>query len=712
MFRYTRYVPQRAFVLHSRLNAQNIRFLGTVGRKCFIRRNVAEISQPTTVSLRNASVFSGWEGRDWRQNDFLKDKTVKEKEAWLESMISSQWEEVDVEAFLVVLKALASHGLEDAGAPRRAEYWMTRLKNHGSLKPTAECYQAAIQAWANSNKDDILVVVNRSERWLNELIAESEVSSSGVKPTIECYNAFLDACTRGRPGRNKRNQSIVENNAVRAEAVLRRLHSRHHHLGEHAEVIPNTDTFNFVIRGWTRCKHDEIIAKRVLSLLRLMETYQRENPTSSLVLPNTKSYSMSMDALVSVAKMKARRCLQEGSCFKDDPSINGVNELNEAEAILNYMHDLYDGGVVGVVPHRIPYNILITGWAAVAGFGHANAPFKAEEIIRKMLSHKDKGFEEAAPDRISFEKVRLLKIKLFQCIQILPLTGYFHCQIISSWANSGHPNAGKRANWWLQKMWDDSELDGNSKMLPTKTTYNLVMSAVSEAEGALEAENLLLALGDKYKEEKEPELCPNSESFAIVIRAWLKKVEHDSNIADRVQSLSRAGEWLTSLREVENEKNLSTAPELFIGVLRAATKCARGRRKTLDLATDTFQGLRDSRFHHDTIPYCLLLQVGLDALSDGEGEDAARERKWLVEDLFSKCCEDGLVSNIFLQTLARSRTYETGWTDDERQDVIDQLLPDWPLPKSWSRNLSSQRFLPKATDGVCYTKRWHSNRKS
>jgi hypothetical protein len=449
MFRYARSSSQRAFLLQSRLNKRSIRYRHHVGRSCLERRQVAAILKPlppiTGLSLRNASVFSGWQDKEWHQIGFLKNATVKEKEAWLESMLGSHGRDVDVEAFLVVLRALASSDLEDAGAPRRAEYWMSRLQNHGSLQPTAECYQAAIQAWANSNKDNIIVVVNRSERWLNDLIAESE--SGRIQPTIECYNAFLDACTRGRPGKNKRDQSIVENNAIKAEAVLRRLNSNYHHFGEEATVIPNTDTFNFVIRGWTRCKHDQIIAKKVLELLRLMEVYQRDNPTDSRVLPNTKSYSMAMDGLVSVAKMKARRSLQKVGSFSDNPSLNGINELDEAQAVLTYMHDLHDAGVVGVVPHRIPYNILITGWAAVAGFGHENAPFKAEEIIRTMLSHKDKGFEEAAPDRISFEKVRLIEIiYMFSKVSLL---AYMFVAL------AGHIVLGK---FWTSQRWKTSNL--------------------------------------------------------------------------------------------------------------------------------------------------------------------------------------------------------------------------------------------------------------
>ena len=70
-----------------------------------------------------------------------------------------------------------------------------------------------------------------------------------------------------------------------------------------------------------------------------------------------------------------------------------------------------------------------------------------------------------------------------------------------AWANSGHPNAGRRCSWWLRKLWNDSELYGNENLLPVTQTYNIAMKALAASEGALAAENLLLDLGDKYKEE-------------------------------------------------------------------------------------------------------------------------------------------------------------------------------------------------------------------
>ena len=461
---------------------------------------------------------------------------------------------------------------------------------------------------------------------------------------------------------------------------------------------PNTDTFNFVIRGWTRCTYDDTIHWRVLSLLRLMESYQRSDPIHSPVKPNTKSYSMAIDSLIKVSKLKARvyYCNLNGrpsSSYNnhndnnndsttnnnnnENPTKNGMQEMEEAHAILDYMHDLHNAGVEGVVPHRVPYNILITGWAGLANYSlrtNNNAQFKAEEILRRMISHRDDGFVEASPDVISYEKV------------------------ILAWANSHHPNAGQRAMWWLKQLWKEYDLlvdkqqqslsssslsdDGDSiNLLPTVNTYNTTMKALARTDGALATENLLLDLGEKYQKDRLPELCPNSESFSIVIRAWLSAAEQTGNVDDRIASLRRAVEWLSSLREIENEKNLSTAPDLYVGVLRIARAAAKARPFVLDLAQDIFDDYRRSRHRLDYASYAALLQVGLNAYSKPEDAD---KRKEFVNRLFFECCDDGLISNTFVRALANDQSQEC-------KEIIDEFFQRLPLPQSWSRNLKNMK---------------------
>lgn len=736
-----------------------------------MKRARNRLISPSSITIRQASVFSHFitentntltakqtsvnaANKDWHSPFFMSDTTIAEKEAWLEDLLTEtnnssntniisttehhqrnreSESSIDVEAFLVVLKALASpEAVEDAGAPRRADVWMNRLLklNHYNIRPTSECYQYAIQAWANSTKEQSMVIRNRSQRWFNEIVGKSgdDLLSSiiqptygnartgqdsfNVEPTIECFNAFLDGLSRGRQGKSKRDRQILLENAKMGEVILRRLHSLYTHRSKrennsknemshknrdikrqtetYIAIRPNTETFNFVIRGWTRCKHEPFIHERVLAILRLMESYQRGNPAAFIVdrdapRPNTKSYCMAMDALISEAKRKARNYnmqrrrknhVEFGDKYEETENthLNGIDEINEAASILKYLHDLYDAGVEGVVPHRVPYNILISGWAAIASFSqhkhyyqtqnsNQGEEFKAEEILRTMISHRENGFIEASPDVISYERVML------------------------AWANSGHPNAGKRALWWLKQLWKDydlypdstSESSHKSSLLPTVRTYNVVMKALASSDGALAAENMLLDLGEKYRGSTDhPGLCPNSESFSIVIRAWLESAKQTRNVDERISSLRRAYEWLSSLRGIENENNLSTSPELFIGLLTMSKSCAKQRPHVLDLAMQIFEDYRQSRHRLDCISYATLLQVGLRAHSRRSGEI----REAFVEKLFAECCDDGLVSNVFIRTLVDDPS-------NECKNLVNRVSQDWPLPSSWSRNLKN-----------------------
>ena len=627
------------------------------------------IQHSTQRHQASSVLFSGWKPLEWHQDTFLSNASVSEKEAWLEALIQSGDKRIDLVAFLLVLNSLSVS--PDASAPRRAEQWMKRLKDfRSSVEPSIAAYVAVIRAWANSAKEEPTVVVNRAERWLNEVILMNEArrpeSESSLQPTIELFNAFLDACTRGRPGRNKRSQWAIQSHAKKADALLRKLHSNFHHNPSASTVAPTTESFNYVLRGWTRCHPEQMVTQKVMGLLRMMEASQRDDPQGSLICPNTKSYSLAMDGLVRVAKSKAQSCYEASDRRNEDTSFNGIDELHEAEAILKYMHRLHDAGVKGVVPHRVPYNILLTGWSALAKWNHVDAAFRAEEILRTMLTQRENNFREISPDRISYEKVML------------------------AWANVCQPNSGQRARWWLQQLCNESELQGDRNLLPSVHTYNIAIGALAMVEGAAAAESLLLDLGDKYRKESDKSLCPNSESFALVIQAWLRQAHTEKHADDKFQALSRAVEWLSSLREIENENKLSTTPEQYVRVLQAAKECARERPIALDIAEDVFEAMRKSRHGLDVFAYASLLEVGLEALSSLEHEKSRTE---FVQGLFDKCREDGMVGKHFVQAIAGSHTYTEGWTIDVREELMKRIFHTWPFPPSWTRNIRSSSFL-------------------
>jgi hypothetical protein len=257
-----------------------------------------------------------------------------------------------------------------------------------------------------------------------------------------------------------------------------------------------------------------------------------------------------------------------------------------------------------------------------------------------------------------------------------------------AWAKSGNSNAGRRATWWLKKLWNDSELQSDRNLLPSNRTYNTVIRALAASEGPVSAENLLLDLGEKFRQEQVQELCPNSESFSIVIRSWLQRSETHPDMDERVRSLQRAVEWLRSLREIEDHRELlSTAPELFSGVLRAAKKCSKSRPEVLHLATYTLNDLRKTRYELNFALFNVMLQIGLDALPGTDNDD---ERLSFVTRLIEDCCDEGLISNSFVRTLATSHCAE----------LTKQYFSQWPLPLSWTRNITNQRYLPRPEDVI------------
>jgi hypothetical protein len=135
------------------------------------------------------------------------------------------------------------------------------------------------------------------------------------------------------------------------------------------------------------------------------------------------------------------------------------------------------------------------------------------------------------------------------------------------------------------------------------------------------------------------------------------------------------------LREIENEKNLSTAPDLYVGVLRIARTAAKARPFVLDLAQDIFDDYRRSRHRLDYASYTALLQVGLNAYSRPEESD---KRRQFVHRLFFECCDDGLISNTFVRALANDHSQEC-------KEIIDEFFQRLPLPHSWSRNLKNMK---------------------
>lgn len=633
-------------------------------------------------TVRKLSMFNQYVDYDL-QND--NENLIAQHEAWLCNILNRSPERVHTEDYLIVLRVLASSKLPDAAL--RAERWLRRLEQHsgnatqsstrsyfgrstasvGLAVPTSECYQRVIEAWADAMNEDPARVVTRAERWLWKQI---ESPYEATRPDTACFNAFLDICTKGRALKgSKRRMSLVQEHAQKAENVLRFMIAMRRKEGPQCRMPPNAESFNYVIRGWTRCRKSKDITNRTMDALSLMEQYQSSVDPS--VRPDSKTYGMTMDAISVRAKLKAQQCHRPGGrVFLNDPSQNGLEEIQLLTNMISFFHEKRKAGDTFIAPNTFAYNILLSCWANIASL-HDHAPSVAENILRQMTSFKEQGVYGVGPDSTSY------------------------LMVMRVWANSSKPNRGQRVVWLLSKQWNEFNFVGDTSLRPTVDSYNTVIRVWISLMEPLKAEKALSELHHFSEQVDSGKLRPNSESFSLIIRAWLAVAENGSEMA-----LRTAAKWLDTLEKREqSESGISSSVELYTSFLGAARNCASHSPQVLDLAVEVFEKLKASRHIIECLHYSRLLQVGLLGLSKSKSSEV---RNSFIEQVVSDCKEAGLVSSALLQALSNGPVFVDGWTLDESKRVVCNIFPQWPLPSSWIRNVKQEGLFPKEED-LCRT---------
>jgi hypothetical protein len=612
------------------------------------------------------------------------DLLVAEKEATLGNLLDRTPTRVSTEDYLIALRALAASKLPDA--PLRAERWIYRLEQHaanistesnvsktmnffgnssvkGVVIPTSECYQRVIEAWGGAINEDAARVVTRAERWLWKNI---DSTSLLARPDTACFNAFLEVCTKGRALKNTQSGSnLIREHAQKAENVVRYMVAMRRKEGPECKVAPTIESFNLVLRGWTRCRKSIDISERTMDALNLLEQYQLSVDPN--VRPDSKSYGMAMDAINVRAKLKVKLTRGPlGKTNRNNPSENGIEEIQLLTNMIEFLHEKKESGDTHLAPNTFSYNILLSCWANAA-FLHEHAPSETEKVLRQMTLFKEQGLDGMEPDNISY------------------------LMVMRAWANSNRPNRGHRATWLLSKQWSDYRFNGNENLKPTVESYNTIIRVWIGLMEPLQAEKLLSELVLHGDEDKTGKLRPNSESFSLVIRAWLAVAELGSDAA-----LITAAKWIFLVEEREKaESGILSSSELFTLFFGAARKCAKSSVKILDTTMEVFNKLKNSRHTIDCLHYSRLLQVGLQVLSK---QDSSALRNSFIEHVLSDCKQAGLVSSPLLYAISNGPIYPNGWTVDESQRVLAENFPQWPLPAAWTRNVKPDNMLPKESD--------------
>lgn len=648
----------------------------------------------------------------------MKDDEPDQLEAWLISLLKSISDDISTEyspnnppvsfdrtflldstIYLRVLEAYATASYIP-GAPQRAEYWINHSIRHyeharalfeskyrtdftgviqsnqtelsaaaaivHGLKPNVESYNAVIECWANS-KDNISVV--RSRTWLSRL----EDSSTTPQPNARSYDLYLQSVSRGIG----KDAKLHLERAQQAERLLQ------YRLSADApnDIRPTTESFNFVLRAYTRCRSERAVAGKVMTLVREMEKIQKEAALSKgsngddwkmNVTPNTKTYTMAMDAWIikagiksaewrseqlarnNMLKQKGLQSETDNASAKED----GTKELEFAKSILQYISALQHVGQADVRASVVGYNTLLSGMARLSNELRPDMPQKAEQLLNEMIDLSEDS--NTVPDVTSYNAV------------------------IKAWGRAKKLNSAARSQYWLRKMinenrprasgYDDQQATRIAQ--PDATTYNLVMDAflMQVDPDAARVQDLLLEM------KASDSVSPNTESYSKVIRAWLKDELLNQSVVQG-SSVERAWANLNELMSLEAQGDVGPAPELFTSILKTAARSEGRGENLLAVAQESFWAKRNrSRFNIDQMDYVFLLEVGMKVLAD-------KERDEFMVDLIRQCSKDGLVSRRLVRESVRGPLHEE-WPEEERERIVQLLFgEELNFPTSWYRNV-------------------------
>lgn len=711
--------------------------------------------------------------REWHHSSFMENRSLAEKEEWLSTLLDYSPERVDAEAYHVVLEAWANASRSNPAAPHRAEHWVGRMEEHhvslvtssseedapslsssssvlsplllhSPVQPTVDTYNHVMRAWKNNaDRRHRDVVMVRTERWLSRLrdahgaasrslpgVAarlldlEDDENGNGCRallagPDTESYNLYLHSCASHRRD--------PERGAVTAEATLdRMLRDREIAVarnkdGATGRAAPNTESFNLVLKAWSRCTKHKRLGDKVTELLRRMEGHRRRRDVDGVaersapllvdVAPNIVSYTIAMQAWGVVAARKATAFVRRQRYSRrnkrrryddDDPrtttktgardpkaSENGVEEAEKAEAILRYVHELHEAsGEDDVAPDTGIYNCLLNVWSRVCSEENERAPLETERLLRRMIELRDGGSLPIAPDQRTYG------------------------MIIKAWARTHRVSSVKRAHWWLREMKREYEERGNKLVRPNIEAYNFVVQAFADVDDAESADLVFQEIlnSDRASEDDASaastttsgrnvvSVSPDSNSFQLIVSAWTRYESYCSR-ADAGQGCRRAHERLLQMIEHEEggRPGVTTFPEVYVNVIKATRTSTSTDLDLLEIAVDAFSRLRTSRHHADWLAHTWLLETGLRILTRTRDDD---RRRRFVRRVVAQCRDDGVLAKGVVRAVSNGPVFLDGWTVEKSQELTEDVFGEWPIPKSWTRNLKDKNLIPTKADLV------------
>ena len=261
--------------------------------------------------------------------------------------------------------------------------------------------------------------------------------------------------------------------------------------------------------------------------------------------------------------------------------------------------------------------------------------------------------------------------------------------------------------------------NGKEEYRPTTSAYNVLIRALGQQRGgAVEAEAMLYEMIDQYNGGDE-EMCPNAETFRNVILAFKSKSKPGAGMASKAQTLLQIQEGMYKASGNQDLKVDARVYNVALSVI-ARSKDAKKASKAKRIV-DKYEKSKDEALAPTVFTYFTLLsacahtegdaeekfvafQIAVDTLkfmreTDEYAPDSgcygmflkacaslvpsSHKRDGMVENVFRKCGNVGLVTDFVLKEFERAASEEL------QLEVLGGFLADGVrVPEEWSINAS------------------------
>lgn len=553
-----------------------------------------------------------------------------------------------------VIEALSVYANREPNASEKAVSLLRFMEKTPNLNPETTSYVLAMKGLAGRKGKP----ATHTLKQIIEHVKRTSEEKIDVKVNNAMYNLLIKAYVR-------------EGREEEAEAILREMLRDYSNGNE--EVKPDSTTWNSVIHAHSKSSN-KFSARNAAQILNEMTDYGEKHKD---VQPDKITISSMLIALGRKAKSGDKKAahqailvldgminsFERGNLLMQPDKIifsqvidciaksGGRNAGKSATEILTRMQKMHNPGHNDLKPDILIFNSVLLAYCNTAS---KTSAIKAEALLRGMVTLAD---PQLAPDVSSYTTVLLawsksgdkesakraekLLLEMEKSKSVSP-NEISYATVLNAFAKSADSLALERAMRTLHRM-----EDGIAKTRPNAYCYASVMECISNfADESLvchQAENLLYRMIE-YSENLAED---SPQSYTVVFNTAMKAIQRSTDS----QKDAVAKRFLTIMKEAHSSKKIKAKPSAqtyneFIRACAFTKGSQNNKASAFNTAMNELKNLRESKkLSSDMYTYPAAFRAGEELLSQSD-EDLGR-----IRELFTMCCEDGLVSGLLLKNM-------------------------------------------------------------